>query len=232
MSVSAQDWSKSDKQLAADPEFPALLKKYGSPAAKDAVERTKKALEAKKHVVKVVADEKEAVEYLASLIPDGTSVSMGHSTTLQQIGFIDHLKARDAKITNYKAKSIEAASKGDMAGQAKFIAQGNIADVYLSSVSAVSEEGDFFCADLTGTRFGGWLTAGKLVVVTGSNKIVKDEAEAEHRLVHYQLALESARVRVAYGVPASQISNKIAVRAANPWNPRVTVVIIEKSLGF
>jgi hypothetical protein len=194
--------------------------------------KTVAALTAKKHVVKVVKDEAEAVAYLNSLIPDGSSVSMGHSTTLLQIGFVDSLKKRDAKINNLKSKSIEAMGKGDMAASGAFTKQGFVADTYLSSVSAVTQEGDFFGADLTGTRVGGWITAGKLVVVTGSNKIVADEKEAEDRLFNYQLKLESARVRVAYKVPASAVVNKVAIKSTNPWGPRTHVVIIEKVLGF
>jgi hypothetical protein len=104
--------------------------------------------------------------------------------------------------------------------------------LFLSSVSAVSQEGDLFAADLGGTRIGGWLVAKELVVVLGSNKIVANEAEAEKRLYDYQLKLESARVRVAYGLPASAVINKIAMRGGNTFGPRSTVVIVKKSLGF
>lgn len=104
--------------------------------------------------------------------------------------------------------------------------------MFLSSVSAVSQQGDIFAADLTGTRIGGWFAAKHMVVVLGTNKIVADEAEADKRLYDYQLKLESARVRVAYGVPASAVINKVAIRGSNPFGSRSTVVIVKKSLGF
>jgi len=156
---------------------------------------------------------------------------MATSLTLQQIGFIEYLKKRE-NLINYKGQAAAAAEKGDMALQGELLAKGLGADVFLSSVSAVTEEGDIFAADLSGTRVGGWFAAKHLVVVLGSNKIVANEAAAEKRLNDYQLKLESARVRVAYKVPASAVINKVAVRAANPFGPRTTVVIVKKSLGF
>ena len=213
-------------------DFAKAYAKYSKTASPELLAKTVKALEAKKHIVKVVKNEKEAQEYLQSLIPDGSSVSMGGSTTLDQIGFVEEIKKRDDKITNYKGKAVAAMMTGDMATYGKLVHQGYLADTFLSSCSAISADGDLFVVDMTGSRWGGWASAGKLVVVTGSNKLVENEAEAEAR-IQYQYQLESARVRVAYKIPASQISNKVVMKNVNPMAPpRVHVVIIEKSLGF
>jgi len=230
--MSAAEWLKDDAQLKADADFKAVFDKYSAPASAAALEKTVKALEEKKHKVKVVETEKEALDYLASLVKDGISVSMGTSRTLAEIGFIEYLKSQDSRIINYKGQAAKAAEAGNMGEHYALINKGLTADLYLSSVSAVSQDGDIFSADLSGTRIGGWLAAKELVVVLGSNKIVENEAEAEKRLYDYQLKLESARVRVAYKVPASAVINKIAVRAANPFGGRSTVVIVKKSLGF
>ena len=85
---SASEWAKNDAQLVKDDAFKAVYTKYSAPVSQEALDKTVKALEEKKHVVKVVENEKEAVEYLASLIKDGSSLSMGTSLTLEQIGFI------------------------------------------------------------------------------------------------------------------------------------------------
>ena len=62
--------------------------------------------------------------------------------------------------------------------------------------------------DLTGTRTGAFIyTANKVVVVISANKITPTYEDAVKRLYDYSLPLECARVRVAYGVPASQVSN-------------------------
>lgn len=209
-----------------------MFDKYSAPATKESVEKTAKALEAKQHVVKVVNDEKEAVAFLGSLLKDGVSVSTAGSQTLQEIGFVDYLKENDARINNFKGKAAKAAADGNQAEHGALLAQGLGADYFFSSVSAVTEEGNIFAADLTGTRIGGWHAAKHLVIVLGSNKIVANDEEAEKRLTDYQYKLESARVRVAFGIPSSTIVNKVAVRAANPFGPRTTVVIINKPFGY
>jgi len=232
MSVSATEFAKSDEQLAADKKFQQSLAHFNAPAPKALVETAVKSLEAKKHTVKVVDSDKEAVAYLGGLLKDGVSLSMGASTTLQQIGFIDYLKTQDARINNLKGKAAAAAAAGNMAEHGALLHQGASADVFLSSVAAISaEDGAIIGVDLSGSRVNGWLASKHLVLVTGSNKVVKDLAEAEQR-VQYQLALESARVRVAYKIPGSAVNNKLVINGGNPFGPRITVVIINQAWGF
>jgi len=144
---------------------------------------------------------------------------------------VDALKAR-GDVTNFKAKAVAAMASGDMAGYAKFVRQGASADYFLTGVAAVTTDGHLHCVDASGSRLNGWYAAGKLVVVTSTSKIVSNDAEAEER-IGFQHQLESARARVAYGVPHSSINNRVVVRSGNPWGPRVIVVLIsEESLGF
>jgi hypothetical protein len=230
--LSAEDWSESDAQLLADEEFKAKFAKYSKPCSTEALERTVKSLTDLKHTVKVCESSDEALEYLSSLLKDGESVSNGTSATLEQIGFIEYLKSQDSRINNFKGKAAAAAAAGNMGESFGYLAQGALADWYFSSVSAVSEDGGIFAADMTGTRVAGFMAAKRLVVVLGSNKIVENEAEANSRLWDYQLKLESARVRVAYGSPASAVMNNIAIKSSNPFYSRITVVIVKQPLGF
>jgi len=92
--------------------------KFGGLASAEALAKTVKALEEKKMIVKVVKNEKEALEYLMTLIPDGSSVSSGGSTTLDQIGYSGAIQVRDSKVTNYKGKAIHAMMSGNSASTA------------------------------------------------------------------------------------------------------------------
>ena len=224
--------AKADAQLVADAAFQADFPKYSASASKESVANTVKALTDKRHTVKVVENEKEACDYLASLLKDGMSVSTAASCTLDQIGFIEYLKTREGSLINYKGQAAAALAAGNRTEHSALLTKGLSADIFYSSVSAVSEEGDLFAGDGTGTRVGGWFTAKQLVLVLGTNKVVVDEAAAEKRLYDYQLKLESARIRIAYKYPGSAVLNKVAVKAGNPYTPRITVVIVNKSLGF
>ena len=199
-SVSAADFSESDPALRSDDAFKRQQAAYDRPAAADAVERTVRALTGFKYDVRVVDDEQAAVAALDELLKPGMTYSSGGSTTLSQIGWPERLAAR-TDIVNFKGQAIAAAAAGDRAKQQQLLAAGASADMFVSSVSAVTEEGALHAADLSGTRISGWIMAKHLVVVTGTNKIVRSDAEADDRLI-YQWKLESARARVAFNVGA------------------------------
>ncbi|KAF9184867.1 hypothetical protein BGZ50_003434 [Haplosporangium sp. Z 11] len=111
---------------------------------------------------------------------------------------------------------------------------GSTVDYFLTSMSAITEDGKLAHADLSGSKVGGVaFGAGNVIVIAGTNKIVKDEEEAWKRTHEFALAAESARSRDAYGVPASAIVNYEVIRQANPFNPdRIQVVLITDALGF
>jgi hypothetical protein len=95
-------------------------------------------------------------------------------------------------------------------------------------------QGELAAVDLTGTRVGGFLAAKELVVVAGTQKIVKDHAAIVQRTTEYCLAVESARARDAYKVPGSQIVNSVYMNGKSPFSPapRLTVVLIKHAFGY
>eukprot|EP00455_Lapot_gusevi_P012070 TRINITY_DN1565_c0_g1_i5.p2 TRINITY_DN1565_c0_g1~~TRINITY_DN1565_c0_g1_i5.p2 ORF type:complete len:232 (+),score=127.52 TRINITY_DN1565_c0_g1_i5:134-829(+) len=225
--LSARGLQASDAALA-NVDFD----KYFKAASDESVERTKAALEAKGHKVSVCETAAEALELLKATIPVGSSISNGHSTTLIEIGWDNHIKhTEDYK--NFKGEAVAKMRAGDMAGYAASINAGYSADYFLASVAAITEEGEFLTADLTGTRWGGFVAARTAIVVAGTNKIVPNFAAAEERLYNFQLPLESARSRIVYGVPGSQASNVFAVKGGNPFAPgHYHVVLVKGVYGF
>jgi len=177
-----------------------------------------------------LANKKEAFEFLKKLIPPKASINNGHSTTLEEIGFIAYLKTA----TEWDNVHAEILSESDYVKQAEVKRiKGFTVDYYLSSASAITETGDIVGADATGNRVAPWTHASKkLVIVSGTNKIVKDMVAARERLDNYALVLETARAQLVYKAP-SQISNYLVIHKGNPYNPkRVHVVLIKESLGY
>jgi len=221
--------------FASDSALKDVSQSYLSAASTSDVEAVTAALEAKSHKVTVVKDAAAAVELLAGLLAKdkGTTVGFAGSTTLQEIGFIDYIKTR-TDLTNYRELAATAQAKNDWASVGKYRGLSIIADYFFTSVAAVTKEGDLLTADLTGNRCGGLLSASNVVVVVGTNKIVKDAAAAEERLYKFALPLESARVRIAYKVKASAANNVAWLKGANPFGAkgRVHVVIVPGSYGF
>nr|CAG8461305.1 2173_t:CDS:2 [Entrophospora candida]CAG8461997.1 1203_t:CDS:2 [Entrophospora candida] len=222
---------KSDPKLSSG-EVKVDTNKYGKLATEETIAKTKGALETKGHQVTVLNTSEEAYEFLKKLIPANASVNNGHSTTLEEIGFIEYLKTAKEWVNIHA----EILAEKDFAKQSEIRRlKGYNVDYYLSSASAITEDGVIIGVDASGSRVAAWVdTAKTLVIVSGTNKIVKDANEAEERVTKYSFELESARARLAYGVPGSQISNYVSIRSANPFSPtkRVHVVLIKEVLGY
>ncbi|CAG8535064.1 10390_t:CDS:2 [Scutellospora calospora] len=220
---------KSDIKLAS--KEVVIDDKYVTVASEASLQTTKANLEAKSHEVTILETKEEAFEFLKNLIPKGSSINNGHSTTLEEIGFITYLKTA-TEWENIHAQILAVTDWNEQA-ELKRVKGFNV-DYYLSSASAITEDGAIVGVDWSGTRIGAWFaTAGKLIIVSGTNKIVKDEQEANERVYKHCLELESARVRLAYKMPASNIANYSIIKSGSPFNPkRVHVVFIKESLGY
>jgi len=220
--------------VGSDAELKTLpSEKYSKAVSDDVVKKTIKSLETLGHKVSIVDSAADAVKLLGGLIPDGSSIGVGGSITLEEIGFIDYLKNR-TNVKNYRALALDLMAKNDWAGSAAVRREGMSADYFFSSVSAVAETGEIVGADATGTRVGGWVNAAKnLVLVVGTNKIVADYDAAVKRLREYQLPLESARCRIVYKAPKSNITNIVSIMSGNPYaKERIHVVFVKGAWGY
>jgi len=61
----------------------------------ETVETTAASLRANGFSVAVVEDRETALEAVVERIPSGATVNLGHSTTLEEIGFVDYLAEGD-----------------------------------------------------------------------------------------------------------------------------------------
>ncbi|KAF9187145.1 hypothetical protein BGZ51_001527 [Haplosporangium sp. Z 767] len=218
--------TKSDAQITS------LANSHFSKAASaERVNAAKAGLEANGFKVHVVNTRLDALEILKTLIPPGASINNAHSTTLEEIGFISYIKGE----TPWKNVHGTILQEKDQVKQAELRRTiGSTVDYYLTSVASISETGHLAHGDLSGSKVGGVaFGAGNVIVVAGSNKIVKDEQEQWKRQQEFALPLESARVRIAYGLPASAITHYEVIRKVTPFNPnRIQVVIVNEALGY
>ncbi|KAG0045762.1 hypothetical protein BGZ83_009014 [Gryganskiella cystojenkinii] len=221
-----QGLSKTDAQIT-----PLVGSPYTHAASPDRIQAAKAGLEANGFKVHVVNSRAEAFNTVKSLIPDGASINNAHSTTLEEIGFITYIKGQ----TPWDNVHGTLLQEKDPAKQAELRRKlGSTVDYYLTSVAAITETGHLAHADLSGSKVGGVaFGAGNVIVVAGSNKIVRDEIEAWKRTETFALPLESARVRIAYGLPASNITHYEVIRKVSPFAPnRIQVVIVNEPLGY
>jgi len=213
------------------------IKKWGQAASADSIEKARKAFEDRKYKVDVAETGADALKILTSMDVKDASIYVAGSTTLSQIGFTHFLQEnKNWAKRNIKGEYAAAMGTGDMSKAGKLMTEGQGADVFFSSCASVSETGEIHVVCASGSRSGGFIAAGRLVVVIGSQKIAKDHAQMIQRTREYALPLESARARIAFkswGVTGSSINYETVLHSGNPFGaPRVHVIIIKEAIGF
>lgn len=200
---------------------------FSAPASEASIERTAEALRANNIESLVVDDAASAKRAVLERIPDGVEVHSGASKTLQQIGIVSELET-SARVTWLRKQLLTM----DRATQGREIRKlGAAPDIMLGSVSAVTEDGRLVTASNTGSQLSPYAaSAGKVILVIGSQKIVKDLDEAMRRIYEHALRLESERLRSAIGVD-SYVS-KVLITNREARSGRTTAILVREVLGF
>jgi len=108
-------------------------------------------------------------------------------------------------------------------------------DVSVGSVHALTEDGKFLVASLTGSQLPAYAYgAGTAIFVVSTKKIVKNLDEAWNRLVEHVVPQESARARKAYGLPESFNSgpSKVLIFNREVQPGRVKIILMNEDAGF
>ncbi|KAF9984448.1 hypothetical protein BGZ75_003959 [Mortierella antarctica] len=204
---------------------------FSKRASEESFARAKAGLESNGFKVTVAENKDEAFEKLKTLIPAGVSLNVAHSTTLEEIGFINYLMG-ETPYDNVRSTILAEKDLGKQAELRRTI--GTTVDYFLTSMASVTESGEMAHGDFSGSKVGGVAFGAKnVIVVVGSNKIVKDEAEALKRMHDYCVPASSAFTREVFKAPATNLNHYEVIRKANPFNPnRIQVLFIKESLGF
>ncbi|MFW5964302.1 MAG: lactate utilization protein [Natronomonas sp.] len=194
----------------------------------DAIETAVESLEANGFDVVVVDTGEEALETLQSHIPSGASVMNGHSTTLEEIGFVEYLSegAHDWESLPDRIWSIDDDAERQAARR-----DAQTADYFLGGINAISQTGELVAADRSGSRIGAYpFAASNVVIVSGVNKIVPTLEDALDRLESVAYPLENERAKEAYGVE-SAVAKQLIFRQELEEG-RTTVVLVREQLGY
>lgn len=195
--------------------------------AEETLERTVENVRERNVAVTVCDSSAEAREYLASLIPEGASVMHGHSTTLQEIGFTEHL--RDVEDLEYLPREIRRTD--DDAERQKRRREAVAADVFFDAPNAIAATGELVGVNGKGTSLGAWpYPAERLVLVSGTNKIVPTLEDALDRVRNVAYPLEDARVQAANG--GESVVGKTLIYEHEKQPDRTELVLLTEKHGY
>ncbi len=203
---------------------------YTTLATDETLAKVTAALTARNFEPIIVNTKEDALAKVKELIPAGASVMNGASTTLQQIGFIEYLKAGTHGWNNLHAA---IAAETDPAKQGALRKQGTLSDYYVGSVHALSEAGELLIASNSGSQLPNIVfNSPNVLFVVSTQKITPTLADAETRLRTHVVPLEDARMKsVNMGGTAL---NKLFTFFAEPTytGRKIRVILVKEQLGF
>ncbi len=192
-------------------------------------------LEVKGYKVSVFSTKESAAEYLNREI-DGKTVGMGGSVTLQELDIFEKLATHNTVYWHAKKpEHLSVAETRTVASQA---------EIYLSSVNGISEQGEIINIDHTGNRVAA-ISYGpsKVYLVVGSNKAAPDYASALQRARNIAAPMNAKRLNrnTPCAVNADKcydcnspdrICRNLSVLWTKPAGAEYEIILIDESLGY
>jgi L-lactate utilization protein LutC len=205
----------------------ALDRQFATLADERRIQRTAAALQANGIGVVRATNAADAKRIVLGLIPDGSEVHHGASTTLEQTGITEAIETSG----RYEALRPRIWSMDRKTQAAEIRRLTGSPEVMLGSVHAVTETGSLVTASSGGSQLGPYAAgAERVILVVGTHKIVADLEEGFRRIEEYAFPLEDARAQAAYGIHSG--INKILIVNREIQPGRITVVLVDEVLGF
>ena len=211
---------KTNPMIETHPQFQI-------PIAEKTLQRVAAGLRERNIAAEIVADGEEARRLVLERLPEGAEVLSGKSKTLQDAGIFDaiHEPGRFNALRPLYLKM-------DRQTQAREIRKLTASpDYMLGSVNAITEDGILVAASATSFQLGPYAnTAGKVILVVGSQKIVPDLEAALKRIREVVLPWEDEQVR--HRLPSGTFVGKILI-IEREWVPgRMEVILVRQPIGI
>jgi YkgG family uncharacterized protein len=196
------------------------------PAPDSVIEKVAAALRANNIEVRVVDTGEEAKRLVLELVPEGAEVYSGKSKTLQDLSLFREL-FESGRYESLRARYMTMDRKTQSREIRKLIAA---PDYMLGSVQAITESGDLIVVSASASQLGPYASgAGRLILVVGSQKIVRDFDEAMRRIEETVFPYEDAIVRERLNI--GTFIGKILIMRREWVDGRITVVLVREPVG-
>lgn len=195
----------------------------------------------------VVESRDKVPQMLRTMIQPGQKVFRGGSVTLDQCGVAELLKNGEYNFLDKWAPDLSPEQRDNLQKE------GISADVIVTGVNVITESGQLYCVDASGTRVSLMIFGPrKVIVVAGRNKIVKDLDEAAVRMRTIAAPLNAKRLFCktfcnASGKCINADSKELVPDNSNCFNTiccntvifsrqkiqgRINVIIVDEQLGY
>ena len=191
------------------------------------LERVASVLRSHKIDVTIVDTADEARDAVLALVPEGAQVHSGKSKTVEEIGlYAELMESGRYDALRPKLLAMDRATQGTE--MRKLV---SAPDFMVGSVAALTEDGALVAASATGSQLGPYaVTAGRLILVVGSQKIVPDLDAALRRIREVVFPWENAQVQARLGVDT--VLDKILIIYGEWTAGRTTVILVREPVGI
>lgn len=181
----------------------------------------------------------QAVASILMEIPDGVLVGLGGSESIIESGLVDALRKRNIRLLDrYK----EGVSKEEVWEMRR---EGLSADIYVSSSNAVTMDGKIVNMDGIGNRVAAMVFGpGKVILLVGTNKIVKTVEDAVARIKNYVAPRNAIRVNIdtpcskkgfcrePHCMPPHRICSQLVILESSMFPDRIKLFLVGEELGY
>lgn len=211
------------------------------------VEKTIKSLEKNGFNVFYAQKSEIARKKILDIIPKSSSVGIGgDSATLRQIGVLEEFSKEGRPVINpFSVEICRLLNSGecDKKQHSRLIKLSLLCDYFLTGTNALTQDGKLVNTDSAGNRVAGMIYGPeKVVLVIGTNKIVKDVDEASYRLKNIiapnHSKMKERRTPCATTGKCSEcnskerICNVTTIIEKSPAQREINVVLIDEDLGL
>ena len=196
-------------------------------------QKTIKGLESRNMTGYYAKDKEEALKIALSLIPEGSSVTMGGGMSVHEIGLVKELKAGNYNFID----------RDEEEDKRKAMLMAYDADVYLASTNAMTDDGVLVNIDGNSNRVSAIAQGPKKVIfIVGMNKVCGDIDGAIKRARNVAAPINAQRFGLS--TPCSKtgacmnckspdtICCQILITRYSRHADRIHVILVNDSLGF
>jgi len=195
-------------------------------SAADPLELVAEELRASNIEAIVVDTADEARDLVIGMVPKGAEIHSGKSKTIEDLGLFKHfMESGKYDAIRPKLYAMDRATQGR-----EMRKLGAAPDYELGSVSAITEDGALVVVSATGNQIAAYAGgAGRVILVVGSQKLVKDLDAALARIREVAFPYENEQVRARLGVDTKL--EKLLVMYGEWVEGRTTVVLVREPVG-
>lgn len=207
-------------------EAPSSDPSFVEPATDAQIDRAAEGLKKRGTAVQIVNTPDDARKLVNELLPTDKEIFTASSQTLVLTGLLHDIdESATYQSLRRKAAEMEGASFREL------VKLGAAPDVVVGSVHAVTEDGIIVAASFSGSQLAPYsATAGNVIWVIGSQKIVPDLETAIRRVRTHCLPLEDKRVREEHG--QGSLIGKLLIIEQEVMPDRNTAILVREPIGF